>query len=246
MAIIRPANSERAAEYIAAGVEYAKFRNKDGSESTALSTGAGEIVRPADPERAADYARQAAQYAKWTLPDGSQVDKMPIDMSADNFLENYDQSNSNVEAGDSGNGLTLNARPTGLSMQGRFGYFGTKAEIQAITTATTIIPDNRAIASDTLEAGTWDGTAWTFSPLDPTPVNGMFAKVANILNYPSAGQSRIGEVYYVDDGVNPARWDIGVDNVIQSSDGSVANITYSATIPTSIPSPGTFIYSPGV
>lgn len=99
---------------------------------------------------------------------------------------------------------------TGL-YQGKHRYFGTQEQIK---NTTGNIPGDTAIASDGTSAGqigakgTFDGTSWTFAPLQPTPQNGMYADIEALLDYPypSGTDYLPGEIRWSDDGINPPGW----------------------------------------
>jgi hypothetical protein len=67
-------------------------------------------------------------------------------------------------------------------------YFGTESDIEAVT------PDagSKAIASDTLAFGVYDGTAWVWDA-EYVPKNGFFYTVLNLLDYSPA---RSGSIVY--------------------------------------------------
>lgn len=107
--------------------------------------------------------------------------------------------------------------------QGSFSYYGTNAQLMAIVApevgSTAIVWDGVGLPTK----GIYNGTAWEFSELTPTPANGMVAIIQNLLTYNSTGLISI-----VDDGVNPFRvdaitFDIPVFRFINTGDAIADN-----------------------
>ena len=107
--------------------------------------------------------------------------------------------------------------------QGSFSYYGTNAQLTAVVSpevgSTAIVWDGVGLPTK----GIYNGTAWEFSELTPTPVNGMVAIIQNLLTYNSTGLISI-----VDDGVNPFRvdaitFDIPVFRFINTGDAIADN-----------------------
>lgn len=107
--------------------------------------------------------------------------------------------------------------------QGSFSYYGTNAQLTAVLApevgSTAIVWDGVGLPTK----GIYNGTAWEFSALTPTPANGMIAIIQNLLTYNSTGLISI-----VDDGVNPFRvdaitFDIPVFRFISTGDAIADN-----------------------
>lgn len=107
--------------------------------------------------------------------------------------------------------------------QGSFSYYGTNAQLMAVVSpevgSTAIVWDGVGLPTK----GIYNGTAWEFSALTPTPANGMVAIIQNLLTYNSTGLISI-----VDDGINPFRvdaitFDIPVFRLINTGDAIADN-----------------------
>lgn len=107
--------------------------------------------------------------------------------------------------------------------QGSFTYYGTNAQLLSVASpevgSTAIVWDGVGLPTK----GIYNGTAWEFSALTPTPANGMIAVIQNLLTYNSTGLISI-----VDDGINPFRvdaitFDIPVFRFINTGDAIADN-----------------------
>lgn len=107
--------------------------------------------------------------------------------------------------------------------QGSFTYYGTTAQLTAVVSpevgSTAIVWDGVELPTK----GIYNGEAWEFSELTPTPANGMVAIIQNLLTYNSTGLISI-----VDDGNNPFRvdaitFDIPVFRFINTGDAIADN-----------------------
>jgi hypothetical protein len=115
--------------------------------------------------------------------------------------EEIDTMFENIEGGGSATVL----------FQGAFTYFGTYAQINALS---GVSAGSTAITSDTNQRGNRGSSSWTWQTLAPAPVNGMYAYIDKLI----PNNNEPGQIIYKNDGVNPVGWvireDLGIRTVL--------------------------------
>jgi hypothetical protein len=94
--------------------------------------------------------------------------------------------------------------------QGQFDYFGTRAQINALT---GVAAGATAISSDYNQRGDRGSSSWTWTTLDPVPASGMWADVNTLLG---TYNNKRGEIRWYDDGVHTPGWVVKTDEGILS------------------------------